>query len=160
MDNVCSIDALYKKYYRELVAWANYMTNNKYIAEDLVQEAFLKALNYEEVFERIHELQARAWIYQTVRHLFIDRTRHLKNENLMDSVPESECESDDLSEIEWLELLLELEPEMSRMVVMRYVEGYTSTEISKIFGIPPGTVRSKLSMTMKTLRKKVEESYE
>jgi len=63
MDNICSIEELYKKYYREIVNWAASMTGDYSEAEDLVQEAFLNVIDHEELLSQLPEMQARAWVY-------------------------------------------------------------------------------------------------
>ena len=38
------------------------------------------------------------------------------------------------------------------LFALRYLDGYTSAELGKLFGLPPGTVRSKLSLARKHLK--------
>ena len=43
------IEELYKKYYEELINWCHSMTGNLYTAEELVHEAFLRAMLHEDI---------------------------------------------------------------------------------------------------------------
>ena len=70
------IEELYHSYQKELTAWCRGMTQNASLADDLVQEAFLRALINSQVLEHLRENQRRAWLYRTVKNLYLDRVRH------------------------------------------------------------------------------------
>ena len=54
--------------------------------------------------------------------------------------------------VEW-ELLLNSLPDLEGVLfTMRYLLGYNSKQIGELFQLPPGTVRSKLSLARKHLR--------
>lgn len=76
------ISDLYEKLNDELIGWCRYMTGDLYEAQELVQEGFLRAMKYEDTLKSMDEARQRAWMYQTIKHLFIDRTRKKKHENL------------------------------------------------------------------------------
>ena len=57
-----------------------------------------------------------------------------------------------------LETLLELLDPLDRaMFTLRYEEGYNASELSKIFHLPPGTVRVRLMKARTLLRKNLLE---
>ena len=70
------IEELYHSYQKELTAWCRGMTQNASLADDLVQEAFLRALINSQLLEHLRENQRRAWLYRTVKNLYLDRVRH------------------------------------------------------------------------------------
>lgn len=45
------VEKIYQKYFKELSGWCASMTCDRAKAEDLVQEAFLRALDHEELFD-------------------------------------------------------------------------------------------------------------
>ena len=53
-----------------------------------MQEAFWKAINNEAMLQTMTPPQRRAWLYQVVKNLFIDRTRHAAYEAVMEELPE------------------------------------------------------------------------
>ena len=55
------LEELYKKYYEELINWCHSMTGNLYTAEELVHEAFLRAMLYEDTLSALKEQQSRSW---------------------------------------------------------------------------------------------------
>ena len=75
------ISDLYEKLKDELIGWCSYMTGDRYEAEELVQEGFLRAMKNENTLKSMDDARRRAWMYQTIKHLFIDRTRKKKHES-------------------------------------------------------------------------------
>lgn len=146
------IEELYAKYHRELVKWCTGMTGSLQTAEELVQEAFLRAMLHEALLEQLDERQGRSWLYRTVKNLYIDRRRHTARENIMEEAPESQKEPEEITNIEW-EMLLNSLPDMEGVLLtLRYVEGYNSKQIGEILALPTGTVRSKLSSARNHLK--------
>lgn len=146
------IEELYAKYHLELVKWCSGMTGNLQTAEELVQEAFLRAMLHEELLELLDEKQGRSWLYRTVKNLYIDRIRHTSRENIMEETPESRKEPEEITNIEWEMLLNSLLDMEGVLLTLRYVEGYNSKQIGEILSLPPGTVRSKLSLARQHLK--------
>ncbi|MBQ7796608.1 MAG: RNA polymerase sigma factor [Lachnospiraceae bacterium] len=149
------IEGLYLTYYSELVKWCSKMTKNLSLAEELVQEAFLRAMLHEETLATLGEKQRRAWLYRVIKNLYVDRTRRNSYEIVVEVIPESVDESEDVANLEW-EQLLESLPDMEGVLfAMRYLQGYNSEQLSQIFHMPSGTIRSKLSSARKHLKEAI-----
>ncbi len=151
------IDALYAQYRGELVQWCETMTDDRHSAEDLVQEAFLRALENAALLTVLDEPRRRAWLYRTVKNLFVDRVRHGRFEALTDAPPEEARESEDYAAIEWRETLDSLEPEEREIFTLRYLGGYNASQLGERFGLPPGTVRARLSRARNRLKTTLEQ---
>ena len=151
------IENLYRLYFEELVSFATGMTQSPSLAEDLVQEAYLRALNHKNLMETLGKSQQRAWLYRTVKNLYLDMLRHQKYETTAEEQPEDGKEALEYGELANSELLEKL-PEMERKLFsMRYLEGYNSTELGAVFGMAPATVRAKLALAREKLKKEWEE---
>ena len=149
------IEKLYLTYRPELIRWCRNMTRDSSLAEELVQEAFLRAMLQEETLSVLGEKQRRSWLYRVIKNLYIDRKRRGSYEVMVDTFPESADESDDVTNLEW-EHLLESLPDMEGVLfTMRYLQGYNSEQLSQIFQIPSGTIRSKLSSARKHLKEAI-----
>ncbi len=150
---MAGIEALYTNYHTELIRWCRGMTGNNETARELVQEGFVKALQHEETVTSLREEQAKAWLYRTIRNLYIDRIRHTSKECMVEELPEQGgVTPDEYAEIEIAQLLQTLPGIDRKIFVLRYVEGLSSTQIGEIYGLPPGTVRAKLSTARTLLR--------
>ncbi|WP_425755793.1 RNA polymerase sigma factor [Ihubacter sp. rT4E-8] len=149
------MEQLYEALHIQLIRWCRNMTGDQRTAEELVQEAFLRALLHEEIFKELSESQQRAWLYQTVKNLYIDHVRRGKWEMTVDRFPETQADSEISEEmfmVEWGELLTHL-PKLERYIfVLRYLHGYTSGQIGTMLHMPAGTIRAKLHEARKRLR--------
>lgn len=66
------IDELYDSLYKELTGWCTSMTGSRSLAEDLMQEAFLRALINAALLEELDTDKRRAWMFRTMKNLYID----------------------------------------------------------------------------------------
>lgn len=149
------IEELYRKYGRELVGWCRSMTGDLHTAEELVQEAFLRAMLHEDVLDGLQEQQRRSWLYRTVKNLYVDRVRHRSRETMVDEFPQqadAEMDSEKMLLLEWEDLLGTLPEPEGLIFSLRYLEGYNSRQIGEFLSLPPGTVRARLSLARQHLK--------
>ena len=149
------IEELYEKYHMELLRWCHGMTENLQTAEELVQEAFLRAMLHTEMLETLDENQCRAWLYRTTKNLYVDRIRHTSRESIGNDFLENQKVPEEITAIEWESLLNSLPDMEGTLFQLRYLDGYNSKQIGEIFSLPPGTVRSKLSSARKHLQEAI-----
>ena len=150
-----TIEELYTSYRTELVNWCRGMTGNGETAHELVQEGFVKALDNETLVTSLREPQARAWLYRTIRNLYIDRLRHTGREAIVDAMPEgltSGQVSYEYAEAELAQLLQTLPSLDRKLFILRYLDGYNATQLAELYHLPPGTIRARLSHTRALLR--------
>ena len=152
-----TIDELFREFFDELVSWCAGMCGDETAAEDMVQEAFARALTKSETLEKLHPMQSRAWLYTTIKNIYLDRVRHSAFESVSDDLPDTAVDGDDYADAETDDLINALSYPDGIMFRMRYLEGYSSKEIGEMFNMPPGTVRSRLSGTRRKLRKMLKE---
>lgn len=148
---------LYEGYQTELLAYGTRMTGSKELAEDLVQETFIKALIHASTVTDLSPSQQRAWLYRTFKNLFFDRCRRaVLEQEYLHSVQLPLWEPSGIPEVETAMLLQSVAPQDRTIFQLRYFDGYTAQEISQMLNIPPGTVRSKLSRCRKYLKQQLQ----
>ncbi len=142
---------------------ARYLTRNDADADDVVQEAFLRALKYFGGF-RGEADQSCAWLLAIVRnttHTWQRRHRTAASAAEFDETVHSEAIADEhpgsaLSRSDSRETLAaaleRLPPEFREVIVLREVEGLSYKEISEVVDVPVGTVMSRLSRARKRLQ--------
>lgn len=150
-------EELYEDHYKELVAYGTRMSGSKELAEDLVQETFVKALMNTETVADLSPSKQRAWLFRTFKNLFFDRYRRviLENEYEQSWQPEY-LEDRGIQEIENAMLLQSINPQDRAIFQLRYFGGYSAEEISQMMNLPPGTIRSKLSRCRKYLKQNLD----
>lgn len=133
---------------------------NKFEAEDLLQEGFIKVFRYLKFYRKEGSLEG--WIRRTIVNTAINilkRDAKHKRHVDIDNAEMVQNNREDPSRILILEHLLNLVnllPTGYRMVFNLYViEGYSHKEISKMLGISENTSKSQLSRARSILQKKI-----
>lgn len=147
---------LYTEYRSELLNYCCTICGNSSDAEDLLQECFLKALSNLDLLEELEEKQQRAWLYKVARNLFYDACRRRAIEKKYQMQPEEETDGG-FSELETAMVLSTLPPDLSRVFIRRYFEGYTSNELAEEYGLSASGIRAMLSRARKILKEKMNE---
>lgn len=151
---------------------ARRMTKNPQDAEDLAQEAFLRAYRALGGYEksRIRELRLRGWLARITLNLGRNRTRGTgpataELEAVIEPAdpardrPESVAERREAARY-WKELLSELPPRFRRAVELRHVDGLSYGELADALDRPVGTVKSDVHRGTRLLRAAHERERE
>ncbi len=152
-----------------LYNFARYLCRDPAQAEDLVQDAFARALDAESSFVLGSNL--KAWLFRILRNAFLDARRRQRKSPLT-AHEENELEatvSDDWLrgdiEIDRLRGLVarDIEAALSRLsdegrsVILLDLEGFTETEIASVMDTAVGTVKSRLARARAALREELKE---
>jgi RNA polymerase sigma-70 factor (ECF subfamily) len=136
---------------------ARYLTRNASDAEDVVQDACLRALKYFDGFRGDQGAGARAWLLAIVRNTANSARRRQRADALtteFDETQHSDAVAEDHPEGVLLQqaaketlrrALDHLAPEFREVIVLRELQGLSYKEISDVVGVPVGTVMSRLS---------------
>lgn len=144
---------------------ARWLVRNPQNAEDVVQEACLRAVKF---FGGYHGGDARAWLLRIVRHTaysFLEKNRPAElaeefDETLHVGQADSQSDSEALLlksvEAQMLQQALEDLPVRFReALILRELEGLSYKEISELMEIPIGSVMSALARGRERLRERI-----
>lgn len=156
---------LYKVYYKPMYNVCLRMVGNAVEAEDVMQEAFLKAFTKIDTYEGV--VSFGAWLKRIVINRSLDylKKRKVKFEEINEKIPEEEPEGIVISEVhtEYLKKAIQQLPDGYRVVLTLFLlEGYDHEEIAQILGISNGSSRSQYLRAKIKLREllKKEEMFE
>ncbi len=168
---------LFERHSRRAYDLAHRVLNDRALAHDAVQEAFIR------VYKKGARFQARArftsWLYRVVLNKCIDLRRRekrhrmaslgprpgkdgaLSGSGLEGGVPEPAAPASsgphdvaivgERAEIvQWA--ITQLSPKLAEVIVLRYPQGLSYEEIGEILEVPPGTVKSRLNRAHAALR--------
>ncbi len=146
---------------------ARWLTRNDDDAQDVVQEASMRAWRSFETFQMGRD--ARAWFLTIVRNTF--RTWQKQNRPLEAALPfDDECAAPQAEPSPEAELIRKADSQMIRqaleelpyqyreILVLRELEELSYKEISKIVDIPLGTVMSRLSRSREQLYERLAKT--
>ncbi len=125
------------------------MTGNAAVAEELMQESFLKAWDKLSYFGLRSSL--KTWVYQVALNTGRDWLRSHKNHApLVDSLDAPGGPTAESRAIQ--EALQSLREDVRELLILHYYEGLELTEIAQVLGIPTGTVKSRLFAAKRHLK--------
>ncbi len=144
---------------------ARWLTGNDQDAEDVVQEAVLRAF---QAFGGFHGVSGRAWLFAIVRntgYTWLRRNRPHELVPLDDEAHSGPCDALNPETILMLQAdsrlirqaLEELPIEFREVMVLREMEGLSYKEIAEIVAIPPGTVMSRLARGRRRLQQSLAQ---
>jgi RNA polymerase sigma factor (sigma-70 family) len=148
---------------------ARYLTRDDADADDVVQEAFLRALRYFGGF-RGEASQSRAWVLAIVRntaHTWLRRHRADASTTEFDETIHSDAAADEHpgselarrdSQATLAEALAALPDHLREVIVLREIEGLSYKEIGEVMDVPIGTIMSRLSRARKRLQETLAAS--
>lgn len=132
------------------MAFCERLTGQRAAAEDVAQEAFLRAMINYHILAPLDERGRWAWLRKTARNLFIDQCRRDRRSG--EEVPEIPIE-ENFTRAEVWRAIGELRDGERELFYLRYFAGFNSTELGKMFDLSPSTVRARLRSARETLKK-------
>ena len=139
---------------------ARWLTRNEHDAEDIVQDAFLRAFKF---FESFRGGNSRSWLLSIVRntaYTWLGKNRKHevdtmseKIENIQDDAPGPEMVLlQDTGRQEIMEAIEELPVEFREAIILRELEEMSYKEIAEVMDVPLGTVMSRLARARRQLQ--------
>jgi RNA polymerase sigma factor (sigma-70 family) len=165
-----AFERLCHRYKGRLYAFAFRMTADQMVAEELVQDTFLalwqNATSYDPQASPV-----RGWLFSIIYHHTVDYLRSLRRRSSLQQVQWQEVEAyerfalSDVWEQAWssaqiAELhacLKQLPTEQRTVIELAYFEGWTNTEIAQRCKIPLGTVKTRIRLGVRHLRRALEQ---
>ena len=154
--NEKSFQILFINYYSVLVSFAMKYLESQDVAEDIVQDVFVKIWESREKLGEIDNLSA--YLYQMVRFKSFN---YLRAEKIRQDATKSFAE--ELDEIEMNEyiknetfrIVMQNLPSGSRNVFSRAIQGYSAKEIAEELGIAVETVKKQKQIARRILKEKL-----
>lgn len=137
------------------------MLDNRELAEDVLQEAFLKIWNN---FSNYDSVKGRlfTWMLNITRNLTIDTIRSKgykkqakiqNSENSVDNISDNTTTAESFDALGIRKHLTLLKNDQKQIIDLAYFGGFTQDEIAKKLAIPLGTVKTRMRTAIIELRK-------
>ena len=154
---------LYNLYCKAMFVVANRYVNDSFLAEDIMQESFIKA--FKSIDRYKNEVPFGAWLKRIVINQSIDALKKKKlelismNEETLRIVDDEDWKVDESITVDEVKSAINDLKEKYRLVLSLYlIEGYDHDEISQILGITTNTSRTHLLRGKRLLKEKLKSS--
>jgi RNA polymerase sigma-70 factor, ECF subfamily len=158
-------EALVHAYQHRLYAFALSMSGEPADAEEIAQDAFVRAHGALSRYpsRRIQTLRLNAWMHQIALNVFRNRARKRRlrvvpldpDAPIADSAAGPERQALSRAALRELANLVSGLPEHQRAaVVLRCVQGMTYAEVAALMGQPEGTVKASVHRGLQTLKRR------
>ena len=169
-------ERLYETYHHALFQFLFYMVRNRQVAEELVQEVYIKVLNSYSSFKG--DSSEKTWLYSIARHVGIDwiRSQNRKKRKFLGIFELSEKEYQIRDEDPLPEEIIEEREEIrqvyatlrkcsldqQQVIILRYIESLSISETATILGWTESKVKTTQHRAIKALKEllSVEEQSE
>ena len=155
---------LYRRYAGELFGFAASALGDREQAEEVVQDVFAQLWRHAGEYDQ-SRASVRTWLYAIARNRIVDahrraaaRPKRAEEEDSLDSAAEIDAALDQ-AVLRWqiTAALARLSPAHREVIRLAHYGGLTMREIADRTGIPLGTVKSRTSYALRSLRLILDE---
>ncbi|WP_280771320.1 RNA polymerase sigma factor SigX [Salipaludibacillus daqingensis] len=165
-------ERLYNTYHHQLFQYLFYLVRSREVAEELVQEVYIKVLDSFNTFEG--RSSEKTWLYSVAKHVAIDWIRKQtrkkrKAEGKEYEWSEKEFQVEDKNplpeeiviqkeEVQQVYKMLEkCSEDQQQVVLLRYVQSLSISETADVLGWTESKVKTTQHRAIKSLKKHLEE---
>jgi len=166
LNSEAGVRAAYHEYGGELLGFAHNQLDDRQLAEEVVQEVFLRAWRASDSFDSKRS-SLRTWLYSIARNAIVDARRRREARPPTAQADQAEQvtvagEVDPydqlLARIELREALGRLSPEHREVIIQVYFLGRTCADVADELGLAASSTRSRLYHGIRALRGILDEN--
>ena len=150
---------LFERHYRALFDYLARMTGSRTVAEDLVQDVFVRILKYRHTFR--HDSRFETWAFRIARNVRADYFQGLRmHYAALDQATDVAADATGIAEAFELNrqaarlrrALLLLREDQRELIVLARYRGMKYEAIAELLGVEVGTVKVRMHRALKELR--------
>ena len=156
--DMSAFEEIYQQYSDASYNLALRITDNEALAQDIVQEVFIKVMN--KVTDFKHQGSFAGWLRRIVVYETINRVKSESKTYLVTENEYVETESNDLFNFEWLSACIDLNVLLKQLTItsrtvllLHEIEGFKHKEIADLYGKSESFSKITLSRAYASLRK-------
>jgi RNA polymerase sigma-70 factor (ECF subfamily) len=171
--DTAALAELYDRHSRLIFGLIMRIVRDRAEAEEILQEAFVRIWTRAETYDALLG-GPLPWIIRLARNFAIDRLRARRSRATIDTpapdgpgvgeLPASDIQSPETVVLHAerrqavTEALTGLPPEQRQLIEAAFFEGYTHSELARRFGLPLGTVKTRIRTGMIAMRQRLEHA--
>ena len=153
---------IYKLYFQKIYRYCRINVYQDEIAQDICQETFVRAWKALPKFSFTNEGTLQAFLFRIARNLIIDLSRKKKEISLKeyheieahDDISDQIDKEDEIAKVK--KALAKLDELDRQIIVLRYFEELSHTEVARIVNIKEGALRVRTMRLLKKIKEMVD----
>ncbi|KAA3656280.1 MAG: RNA polymerase subunit sigma-24 [Calditrichaeota bacterium] len=170
--DIYAFDLIVKRYKQQLLNFVFRFLNNRELAEDVVQETFLRVYRKRHAYKQVAKFST--WIYTIAGNLSRTELRRRKRRKLFSlsdigmEEKDYEIASDEFNPEKYTNTVMhekiiqreinKLSSKFREVILLRDVQGLAYEEIAEIVNVPLGTVKSRVNRARLRLQEQLKKS--
>ncbi len=160
-------EVLYRTYYKPLLSTALQLTHDPFLAEDGVQQTFLRLMKYTQVIDKLREGYEWPYLRTMLRNICIQMLRQREMVVLTEdpedggrNMKAQHCISaeDEALKTEYMQDIIGELPEMyAEILILHYLKEMSYEEIGRICHLKPAAVRKRAQRGKEMLAQKLKK---
>ena len=160
-----ALEELYLIHFDRIYSYLHVTVGNKYDAEDLTTQTFMKMLESITKF-RWQSAPFSAWLFRIAHNLAMDHFRAGRRWQPEEEVPEPAGEEQPSAELEamqsigrqsMLELIERLSPEQQQVLTLKFVFNFPNGDVATILDKTEGAIKSLQHRALASLQKQIAQ---
>jgi RNA polymerase sigma-70 factor, ECF subfamily len=158
---------IYEMYKNKVFGLSFYMTGDREAAKDITQQIFMKVFTSILTFQ--HKASFSSWLFRLAVNVCRDYQRSARRMKIFSggitnsvvayepapTVEQSLCKEHALEMVQ--KVVMKLSPKLRTVVVLKYIEDLSYSQIAELLGCSIGTVSSRLNRSHKILAEELKE---
>src|SRR5262249_17421330 len=163
-----ALEELYLIHFDRIYSYLHVTVGNKYDAEDITTQTFLKMLESIGKF-RWQSAPLSAWLFRIAHNLSMDHFRARRRWQPEEDVPEPIGSEEPSAELEamqslgrqsMLELIDKLSPEQQQVLTLKFVFNFANADVARILDKTEGAIKSLQHRALASLQKQLAQQQQ
>ena len=157
--------SIYEHYHEDIYNYIYHRVASAAMAEDLTAEVFLKALESIDSYT-FRGIPLGVWVFRIARNLVTDYFRRradgevsLEEEALPPEAGADDVFDRELTQRQLVQALSSLTEDQREVVILRFVDGFSSAEVAQVLGKSKGAIHSLQHRALNSLNRFLEELF-
>jgi RNA polymerase sigma-70 factor (ECF subfamily) len=146
------LQRIYHRHKDRLYSYCLYVTGNRELSEDIVQETFLKLAQQTQRLD--NDVSIKDWLFICARNLTLNHIKkHQRHTVLLPNIDDFKVGLDMETKLFIQDVLDKLDHDERELILLREQQGYPVTEMARMLGISEEAVRVRLYRVRKKMQR-------
>ncbi len=145
-----SLGLIYNRHKDRLYSYSLYVTGNRQLSEDIVQETFTRLMEQSQKLD--DDASIKDWLFICVRNLAFNHLKKRKRGSLIEAISDHTADIDVETRLFIQNVLDKLTPPDRELILLREQQRFNTRDIARMLGLTEEAVRVRLFRVRKKMQ--------